>query len=197
MEITIRGVDLRVPPNLEDYAHSKLIRLERYLPNIANIRLELSREHTRRGEDLAVAQITVRHTRGAILRAEERVPGDPQTAVNLALDKMYHQIERFKGRQSRKGRERFTATVEEVGAAETAPTQGEIAYDQVEEAATEPLVARHKDILVEPMTEAEAIAQMELLGHTFFVFQNDETGAVNVVYRRRDASYGVIVPRTS
>lgn len=199
MEMTINSQNLHVNEALADYARKKLEKLDRYLPNIADVRLDLERERTRRGEDLTVAQITVRHKRGAILRAEERVNGVDQedliSAVNQALDKMYRQIQRFKGKRNPKGRERFSATVEEMSMAEAVPL-AEISAGEDEEALlAEAQVNKRKDIMVTAMTEREAVEQMELLGHAFFLFFNDATGSVNVVYKRRSGDYGVLVPQ--
>jgi putative sigma-54 modulation protein len=197
MEITLHSQDIRITEAMEEFARQKLERLDRYLPNISEIRLDLTREHTRRGEDIIAAQITVRHQRGAILRTEERYPGDPQIALNLALDKMYHRIERFKGKRSRKGGERFSATIEELDIAEQAPdaSSQEIHYADIEDAIDQPLIARRKALDLMPMSEGEAVDQMELLGHTFFIFANAETRAINVIYKRHDGSYGLIVPK--
>jgi putative sigma-54 modulation protein len=199
MEMTIHSQNLHMNEALEDYARKKLEKLDRYLPNIADVRLDLERERTRRGEDLVIAQITVRHQRGAILRAEERVSGVDQddliVAVNQALDKMYRQIQRFKGKRNRKGRERFSATLEEMNVAEAVPLSEEIDEEADETLATEPQVNKRKDVMVTAMTEREAVEQMELLGHTFFLFFNDATGSVNVIYKRRTGDYGVLVPQ--
>jgi putative sigma-54 modulation protein len=154
------------------------------------VRLDFVRENSRRGEDLARAQITVRHRRGAILRAEESIQGDFQVALNLALDKMYRRIERFKGKRSRKGRERFSATVEELNLAEEIPQSAE----SVETSEEEVQVTRRKEVIVTIMTEDEAVEQMELLGHTFFLFFNAATGSINVLYKRRAGGYGVLIP---
>lgn len=191
MEIIISGQNMKVTDALEEYAKKKLGRLDRYLPNITDVRLDLVRENSRRGEDLARAQITVRHRRGAILRAEESVPGDFQVALNLAIDKMYRRIERFKGKRSRKGRERFSATLEELSAAEELP-EFAAALEAVE---GDEQVIRRKDVIVTIMTEEEAAEQMELLGHTFFIFQNGTTGELNIIYKRTTTGYGVLVPR--
>jgi putative sigma-54 modulation protein len=194
MQIDIQGRNLRVTEALSSYTQKKLEKLDRYLPNIVDVRVELGRENTRRGEDLAVAQITVRHKRGAILRAQETTPGEIEAALNLAVDKMYRQIERFKGKRSRKGHERFAATLEELGIAEANP---EILQDSVEELveeSTDTLVTRRKTVSVTAMTEEEAVEQMELLGHSFFLFFNEATGSVNVVYKRRAGGYGVLNP---
>ncbi len=194
MQIDIQGRNLRVTEALTSYAQKKLEKLDRYLPNIVDVRVELGRENTRRGEDLAVAQITVRHKRGAILRAQETTPGEIEAALNLAVDKMYRQIERFKGKRSRKGHERFAATLEELGIAEANPDMLQDGAEELAEDSVETLVTRRKTVSVTAMTEEEAVEQMELLGHSFFLFFNEATGSVNVVYKRRAGGYGVLHP---
>ena len=121
MDIDIQGHNLKVTEALSAYVHKKLDKLDRYLPNIMEVRVELGREHTKRGEDLSVAQITVRHQRGAILRAQETIGGEIEAALNLAVDKMYRQIQRFKGKRIRKGRGSFSASLEELDIAEAIP----------------------------------------------------------------------------
>jgi putative sigma-54 modulation protein len=196
MDVIIQGHNLKVTDNIESYTRKKIDKLDRYLPNIYDIRVDLSNERTKRGENVAIAQITIRHSRGAILRAEERSPGDINSAINSAVEKMYRRIQRFKGKRVRKGRERFTATMEELNIAEEIPDI-EAFEDEYETADGEAVtdVVRRKEVIVSAMNEAEAIEQMELLGHTFFVFFNDATGGVNVLYKRAVGGYGVIVPR--
>jgi putative sigma-54 modulation protein len=109
---------------------------------------------------------------------------------------MYRRIQRFKGKRQRKGRERFTATLEELSVAEEIPGVAEYIEEEPEPAdIVEAPIARRKEIAVTAMNEAEAIEQMELLGHSFFVFFNDATGSVNVLYRRTEGGYGVLVPQ--
>lgn len=194
MDIQIQGHNLRVTDALSSYVQKKLDRLDRYLPNIMDVRVELGREHTKRGEDLSVAQITVRHKRGAILRAQEAVPGEIEAAVNLAVDKMYRQIDRFKGKRTRKGHERFAATIEELGVAEALPDVEYVSEEQ-DEAATDAQIIRRKNVAVIAMNEDEAIEQMELLGHTFFIFFNQQVGGINVLYKRHAGGYGVLNPQ--
>ncbi|MEO8607387.1 MAG: ribosome-associated translation inhibitor RaiA [Chloroflexota bacterium] len=193
MDVIIQGHNLRVTDALESYTRKKMDKLDRYLPNIHDVRIDLSSERTKRGEDLAIAQITIRHARGAILRAEERSPGDINSAINSAVEKMYRRIQRFKGKRIRKGRERFTATLEELNAAEQIPDM-EVFEDVSENEAEEHEIIRRKEVAVVAMNEAEAIEQLELLGHSFLVFFNDATGGVNVLYKRTSGGYGVIVP---
>lgn len=195
MEISIVGKNLRVTDRLENYVIKKLDRLDRYLPNISYVRIELSNEHTKRGENLAIAQITVRHQRGAILRVEEKRPGDILPAIDSAVDNMYRRIQRFKGNRRRKGQERFTATLEELSAAEAIPDVEEYIEEAPEVETVETPIVRRKEVAVSAMNEAEAIEQMELLGHNFFLFFNDATGSVNVLYRRTAGGYGVLVPQ--
>ncbi len=205
MNVVIRGNNIKVTDNLQEYAESKLNRLDRYLPNISEIRVDLSRQKARSVGSLTIAQITLRHSRGAILRAEEKVTGEDRdsvkAAINIAVDKMYRQIERFKGkkRYSRRG-ERYFATDEELSLAEEIPEEAyeeyadyEDDYDDSEE--LDDPILRRKDVEMTPMTETEAIDQMELLGHAFFMFFNTKSGAINVLYRRDIGGYGVLVPK--
>ena len=196
MDIDIQGHDLKVTEGLRNYIQKKLEKLDRYLPNIVDVRVEIGREHTKRGEDRSVAQITVRHRRGTILRAQETIPGEPEAAVNLAIDKMYNQIQRFKGKRTRKGHGNYAATLEELGIAEEIP---DVRFDDddVEEAdvPVETLVIRRKDVAITAMNEEEAIEQMELLGHTFFIFFNQAAGGMNVLYKRSAGGYGVLNPQ--
>lgn len=192
MEVMIHGHEIKITDVLEEYTQKKLEKLDRYLPHIAEIRVDLNHEHTRRGEDLVTAQITVRHQRGAILRVEEHASGDIKIAINAAVDNMYRRIQRFKGKRQRKGRERFVATMEELALAEQIPDVEEFVEEtplplQIE-------VVRRKEVTVIAMNESEAIEQMELLGHNFFVFFNDATGSMNVLYKRANGGYGVLVP---
>jgi putative sigma-54 modulation protein len=212
MDVTIQGNNIKITDTLEEHAKKKVNRLDRYLPNISSVRVDLAREHTRRGEDRVSAQITVHHARGAILRAEEKASGDVEKAIDAAIDKMYKQIQRFKSKRSRKGAERFTATLDELSAAEDIPDVGEYIdeYPDIPDSTSngsepsEPHVIvlprspieRRKEIDLMPMNEREAIEQMELLGHTFFMFLNATTEQVNVLYRRANGGYGILVPYT-
>jgi len=206
MDVVIHGQNIKITEPLQEYAKRKLGRLDHYLPNINEIRIDLSSQHTRRGEDLAIAQITVRHKRGAILRAEEKVQGDIHIAIDQAIDNMYRRIERFKGKSldRKRGGERYKATFEELELAEDIPDferyeeedyssspDGELAAQ--DGAAVSRPIARRKQVILTPMSEAEAIEQMELLGHTFFVFFNAETGIINVLYKRSAGDYGLLM----
>jgi putative sigma-54 modulation protein len=200
MDIQIHGRNMRVTEKLADDTRHKLDRLERYLPNIQDVHLELTHQNTRRGSDVIVAQLTVRHSRGAILRVEERgTEGDLSGLVGRVIDNMYRRIERFKGRAARKGGskigERFVATEAELATSEEIPAAEFSEMPEAEpEMAVDLDVTRRKVLALTPMTDQEAIQQMELLGHTFFVYCNAADGAINVLYRRTEGDYGVLVP---
>lgn len=199
MDVMINGTNLQVVDHVEEYARERLSKLTRYLPNIASIRADFSQQHNSRGRDDIIVQITVRHSRGAILRAEEKVPmSDNNNAVKLALDsavdKMYTRISRFKGkRKDKRLRDRYSATVEEIATSEDVPSIEEMATPDA--GWKEPQIIRRKEVAVVAMNEDEAIEQMELLGHTFFVFFNADSNQINVVYRRNNGGYGVLLPQ--
>lgn len=189
--VSINGHDVDITPRLRGYVEKKVGRLDRYLPDIAEARVDLTVEKSARdANDRQVAQLTVRSRRGTWLRAEERT-ADMFSSIDAVLEKMYRQIERYKGKR-RRGR----GDGAEVGAlvaqleAETAPG-GEF----TPEADSGPRIVRRKRFALPPMDEEEAIEQMELLGHdNFFVFYNAGTNAISVLYRRKDGNLGLIEP---
>ncbi len=198
MEVSIHGDGIKVSEELDRYARSKIDRLDRYLPNIVHVGIELSIIRTYRGADLAIAQITVQHARGAILRAEEKMDIENRDtirfAINRAVDKLHRQIDRFKSKRKSKNqrvRDRYRATIVELDMAEDVP-QYEMA--EAEEAALTEII-RRKMVPLVTMNEEEAIEQLELLDHNFYFFMNSETGNANVLYRRENGGYGILVPQ--
>ncbi|HET9914771.1 MAG TPA: ribosome-associated translation inhibitor RaiA [Anaerolineales bacterium] len=175
--------NMRLTDNTRDYVEKKAAKLERYLQEIEEVRIELSHAKSARSAlDRQVAQITV-HGKGFILRSEERAD-DIHAAFDTALDKIQRQIDRYKGKHYRgRGDGRSAAEVAEE----------ELPVDETGELL--PLIGRRKKFIVLPMTEDEAVEQMRLLGHdNFFVFFNAEQNAIQVLYRRRNGTYGLIEP---
>jgi putative sigma-54 modulation protein len=178
--------NMRLTDDTREYVEKKAAKLERHLQEIDEIRVELSHaKAARNAADRQVAQITVRG-KGFILRTEERAD-DLHAAFDAALDKMQRQVDRFKGKHYHgRGDGRSAA---EVGLAEE-----ELAVDE-DTGELMPLIARRKKFAVLPMNEEEALEQMRLLEHNnFFVFFNAEQNAIQVLYRRRNGSYGLIEP---
>jgi putative sigma-54 modulation protein len=175
--------NMRLTDNIRNYVEKKAAKLERYLQEIEEVRVELSHAKSARSAlDRQVAQITV-HGKGFILRAEERAD-DIHAAFDAALDKMQRQIDRYKGKHYHgRGDGRSAAEVAEE----------EVPMDETGELL--PLIGRRKKFIVLPMTEDEAVEQMRLLGHdNFFIFFNAEQNAIQVLYRRRNGTYGLIEP---
>lgn len=175
--------NMRLTDNTRDYVEKKAAKLERYLQEIEEVRIELSHAKSARSAlDRQVAQITV-HGKGFILRSEERAD-DIHAAFDAALDKVQRQIDRYKGKHYRgRGDGRSAAEVAEE----------EMPVDETGELL--PLIGRRKKFIVLPMTEDEAVEQMRLLGHdNFFIFFNAEQNAIQVLYRRRNGTYGLIEP---
>ena len=184
LDVEINGRSLDVTERIRDYATKKVTRLDRYLPGIEEARVDLSFvKSARSATDRQVAQITVRG-KGFLLRSEER-SDDIFAALDAALDKMQRRIERYKGKHYR-GRGDGKSAAEAVSQPSEDEESGEL----------RPAIVRRKRFILSPMTEFEAIEQMVLLGHeSFFIFYNANSNAVNVLYRRRDGSYGLIEPQ--
>jgi putative sigma-54 modulation protein len=183
-QIEIVTHNMRLTDNVRAYVEKKAAKLERYLHDIDEIRVELSHIKTARSAaDRQVAQITV-HGKGFILRTEERAD-DIHAAFDTALDKMQRQVDRYKGKHYRgRGDGRSAADVVE---------EEELPMDETGELL--PLIGRRKKFVILPMTEDEAVEQMRLLGHdNFFIFFNAEQNSIQVLYRRRNGTYGLIQP---
>jgi putative sigma-54 modulation protein len=174
MDIQLTARNLEVTPHLQEYVEKKISKLDRYLPSINEARVDLRVENTRSNSHSQIAQLTIWIGK-TVLRSEER-DSDMFSAIDEAVDKMQRQISRFnKRRRNRRQRaeQEILPEIEET--------------DEIE-------IARVKRFDVEPMSPEEAIDQMELLGHQFYVFQ-DEDGVLSVVYGRKDGKYGLLVPQ--
>jgi putative sigma-54 modulation protein len=183
-KVDIYGRNLEVTDRINDYVTKKISRLDRFLPGIDEARVDLAYvKSARSASDRQVAQITVRG-KGYILRSEER-SDDIFTAFDAALDKMQRRIERYKGKH-------YRGRGDGKSAAEVVP---EPVMEEEESGELGPVIARRKRFPLSPMDEFEAIEQMILLGHeNFFIFYNAKSNTVNVLYRRRDGTYGLIEP---
>jgi putative sigma-54 modulation protein len=184
LEVEIYGRNMEVTDHIQDYVTKKVSKLDRYLPGIDDARVDLSFvKSARNATDRQVAQITVRG-KGFILRSEERAD-DIFAALDTALDKMQRQVERYKGRHYH-GRGDGKSAAEVVPQPIVDEESGEIG----------PAIIRRKQFMLTPMSELEAIEQMDLLGHeSFFIFYNANSNSINVLYRRRDGNYGLIEPK--
>lgn len=186
MELRIINRHAEVSDALRQYIEKKLSKLDRLLPNVQEALVELSSYQSKNQGELNVAEATV-HAGKAVLRAEVEAT-DQFAAVDEMYAKLQRQIERYKGKRSDRfrGRGQVAAYPAEVEAREEAVLD--------EESEAEGPIVRRKSFPTYPMDEAEAIEQMELLGHDFYLYQNTSTGQINLVYRRRGGGYGILEP---
>jgi putative sigma-54 modulation protein len=186
MEIMIQSRSMEVSDRLRNYVEKKTARLDRYMPALSDVRVDLSEESTRSAGERYIAQITIRDERGTILRAEERT-SDMFASVDAVVDKLYRQINRYRGKRRRNRR----GHNDELKEFEPLPMDEAELEEALEEG---PSIVRRKRFPLQPMSPEEAVEQMELLGHDFFIFFNADEQNVNVVYRRHDGDYGLLLP---
>lgn len=183
MEFTIQGRHMEVPEKLRTTAQEKVTRLARHLDGWDHAEVHFLEERNPRISEKEVCEVTLRG-HGHIIRAKA-ASADPYTAVDRVIDKLAHQVEKLKSRQSRKGHHR-SRPVELNG---SAPVEEE---DDAEERRGSGRIVKVKRFDLKPMTPEEAALQMEMLGHTFYFFSNAESGVPAVVYRRNDGDVGLI-----
>ena len=172
MKFVYSGKDV-YSDSLKDRAEKKLSKLERYFSQEPEVIVRFKQQRGGRN----IAEITM-SVNGLILRAEED-SNDMYLSIDRAVDKLESQIRRYRTKMGKHLREaRAEAPVE--------PVYEEASFD----------VVRTKRFSGKPMDVDDAITQMELLGHSFFLFMNAENNTMNVLYRRNDGSYGLLVPET-
>lgn len=185
IDVDIRSNGFQLNDRVFDYVNKRAGKLDRYINDLEEVRVELTyAKSAKMTTDRWVAQITLLGKK-IMLRAEERAD-DIYPAFDMAMDKIQRRIERFKGKRHR-GRGDGVS----VGKAAMELTEADLAAELAEE--EEPVIARRKKFILYPMDEYEAVEQSKLLGHEdFFIFFNMETNSVNVLYTRRDGTYGLI-----
>jgi putative sigma-54 modulation protein len=175
MQFSVTARNVEITPALRAYAEEKLSRLTRYLENIVSLHVVLSVNKHRQ-----TAEVTLR-VRDLTIRAEEE-GNDLYSSIDLVAEKLERQILRYK--------ERILAHAARGGNRGNRSTKAAPVAEQEEE----PRIVKTKRFAVKPAGVDEAILQMNLLGHNFYVFRNATTEQVNVLYRRQDGHYGLIEP---
>ncbi len=175
MNITIRGDKVKVTKAIDDYVGEKLQKLDKYFDNPNEVRATVVFKIRKQDQKV---EVTI-PLKNLILRAEE-VGEDVYSAVDVIVDKIERQI--------RKNKTKIQAQVKRNKGSK------EIVLDSIEDSEDheEPSVVRRKKIEVKPMSEEEAVLQMELIGHQFYLFKDSETMKPTLVYKRKDGQYGVI-----
>lgn len=190
MQLVLKGKNFIISDRIREYVEKKIGKLDRYLPDIDETRVEITEEKTKSAKDRKIVQVTLR-TNGTILRAEER--GEAIYAcIDAVTEKIQRQIVRYKGKRIDRwqGQINKRKEMEELGL--MPELEPEILDALAEE--NERKIVRTKRFTALPMDQDEAVEQMELLGHDFFVFFNADLGRINVLYRRADNNYGLLDP---
>ena len=178
MELQITGQNIELSPAVRRHIEQKMGKLSRHLPNIIESKVEIVEEKTKSPQQHYVVRVTV-DSNGILLNGEERGQ-DISNAIDKVAEVMTRQIEHSKGKLYEKGRGSSLA-------------KGEFS-EEAEPASPPRRVVKVKRFAVKPMSVDETIEQMELLGHSFFLFLNADTEEINLLYRRRDGNYGLIEP---
>ncbi len=176
MKMNIRGSKVKITSAINDYIENKIGKLDKYLENpndiTANVVVKV------KGKDQTV-EVTI-PMKKFILRAED-THNDLYAAIDLVSEKLERQIRKNKTRMKKKvGKELLDFNID---------------FKTEKEETENGKVVKRKLVETKPMNEEEAILQMNLLGHDFFVFTNDATNQINILYKRKDANYGIIETR--
>jgi putative sigma-54 modulation protein len=191
VQIAVASRNLEVTEKLRSTVEEKITRLTRFLEGMERAEVRFSEERNPRISEREVCEVTM-HGHGHVVRAKAGAT-DPFAAVDLVVDKLEHRMEKLKGKllgrtHGRRGR----ASLDSVPGA----ANGTIALDDDEETDVEPdgqpRIVKTKQFAMKPMTAEEAVLQMELVGHEFFLFTSADNGRASVVYRRHDGEIGLI-----
>ncbi|WP_430790975.1 ribosome hibernation-promoting factor, HPF/YfiA family [Virgibacillus flavescens] len=183
MKYNIRGENLEVTSSIRDYVQKKISKLERYFdtPPASDVHVNLSVYN-----DEQRIEVTIPMT-NLLLRAEEQHI-DLYAAIDLVVDKLERQIRKYKTKVNRRSRQN--------GAAKHIFAELEKEQYNEEAESDEIEIVKTKRFNLKPMDSEEAVLQMDMLGHAFYVFTNALSGDTNVVYRRKDGRYGIIEPNS-
>jgi putative sigma-54 modulation protein len=196
MELQIRSNGTKVSDGMREFIDRRMSKLDRLAEHVVDAHLELRTEESRTGAEFTTAQLTLRTGRH-VLRAEER-DAEAARAVDAAIDKLIGQVRKFNDKKvSRRKRGAASATLVDDVAASLAidnlavDTDSDVTDLDEDESET---VVRIKRFAMKPMVVDEAIDQMNLIGHDFFLFRNVDEDQLNVLYRRRDGTFGLLMP---
>ena len=176
MRLQVKGKNLEVSDSIRAYAERKLAKLDPQLHELTQVELELAVEKNPSIAANQVAEATI-YTKGPVLRARES-SSDMKASIDLLTEKLLRQVKHYRDKRSRRN-----------GRPQAAPEEG------IDVTNLDPQIVKTKQFVMEPMLAEEAVLQLELVGHDFFVFQNADTNSVNVVYRRQNGGYGLFEPQ--
>lgn len=188
MKLVIHGKNIEITDSIREYVHQKIEKAVNHFQNITNeVHVHLSVARNPRISTRQAAEVTI-YANGNVIRAEESSE-NLYASIDLVADKIARQLRKYKER--RQDQKTHAQPTNEVVVPE--PVAADLIGDRTPELSGE--VVRTKYFSMPPMTLAEALEQLQLVGHDFYMFQNAETGEINVIYERNHGGYGVIQPR--
>ena len=187
MDIVVRGKNRSVPGRLRATTREKVAKIARFTHDAGRVEVDFSEVHTARIDDRQLCEITV-HLKRRFLKAHA-ASSEPEAALDLAIDKVEHQVARVKDKRVSRSHGRRNGTTNGAALPDSA-----VADDtgDLDGGGASPTIVKTKRFAAKPMDPEEAALQMELLGHAFFLFTNTETGHAALLYRRRDGNLGLI-----
>ncbi|EIM06922.1 hypothetical protein A1A1_08904 [Planococcus antarcticus DSM 14505] len=183
MQFNIRGENIEVTPAIREHIEKKVEKIERYFTDGANATAMVNLKSYNHNQTKVEVTIPMKNL---TLRAEER-HDDMYAAIDLIVSKLERQIRKYKTKVNRKFRER-----DGMGLAFATAENDTRVQNEAEEDDEDFTIVRTKQFDLKPMDEEEAVLQMNMLGHNFFVFTDAESNETNIVYKRKDGSYGLI-----
>lgn len=174
MRVTVSGKNISVRPSIREYVESKLDKFDKYFNTDVDVKVTLSAV-----KDRQTVEITMPLKQGVTFRAED-TSEDMYASIDMVMDKLTKQMRKHKTKIEKRYHKH-----ESIRAAQIPDYEGEQEDKQI---------VKTKSFPIKPMDPEEAVLQMEMLHHDFFVFMNGETDEVNVVYIRKDGNYGLIEP---
>lgn len=178
MNIQFVGKNVELTDALKEVTEKKLSKLEKYFEDPINGHVTFSTQRNNK-----TIEVTI-NLPGTIIRAEE-TSDDMYASIDKSVDILERQIRKYKTRLQKRFKDGNTIRFENVLPYEK---------DKDKEDPDKPVIARKKRFVLKPMNYEEAVLQMELLNHNFFVFRSDETDEISVIYKRKDGNYGLIEP---
>ena len=182
MRLQVKGRNVEVSDQIRRYAEEKLGRLERQLADPTQVELELALEQNPSIADDHIAEATI-WTKGPTLRARETSSAF-ESSIDQLVTKLERQVQRYRAKRSRRESGRRASAN-----GHATPEEPNFTAEQLDT-----MIVKSKQFDLQPLSAEEAVLQLELVGHDFFVFLNEATGKTDVVYRRRDGAYGHIEP---
>lgn len=209
MDVNVRSNGTKVTDEMRDFIDRRMSKLDPLVNNVVDAQLELRTDRPRSGGEMTTAQITLKSGR-QLLRAEVR-DHEPVKAIDAAIDKLIKQVRKVSDKRAARKR-RMPSVSDAMADPAIAPNGAallgedlangaranerplDLGVDELDDGDEEEFIVRTKRFSMKPMHIDEAIDQMELIGHDFFLFHNADEDGLNVLYRRRDGAYGLLAP---